>query len=129
MLRSKLSDLSLEEVIQGVEQFVRALGFQEVEPAPWPARDGGYLLATRWTDGGQERILVRYMKVDSNVGVSEAREVLDVLGQHTDCLGAYFLVTSDFTPSCKKLADESKGQLALVSGIEFYRHLHILGLL
>jgi hypothetical protein len=69
------------------------------------------------------------MKVDSNVGVSEAREVLDVLGQHTDCLGAYFLVTSDFTPSCKKLADESKGQLALVSGIEFYRHLHILGLL
>ena len=129
MLRSKLSGLSFEEVLLGVEQFIRALGFQEVEPAGLPARDGGYLLATRRTDTGQERILVRYMKVDTNVGVSDAREVLEILGRQRDCLGAYFLATSDFTPSCKKLADESNGQLALVSGVEFYRHLHILGLL
>lgn len=129
VLRSKLAALSLDEVLQGVEQFIRALGFQEVEPATWPARDGGYLLASRTTDAGKESILVRYMKVDTTVGVSDAREVLETLGQQGECLGAYFLATSDFTPSCKKLADESKGQLALVSGIEFYRHLHILGLL
>jgi len=44
-----------------------------------------------------------------------------------DCVGAYLITTSDFTAACRKLADESQGQLALVSGAELYRHLHILG--
>ena len=38
-----------------------------------------------------------------------------------------FLPTSDFTSSCRKFADDSDGRLALVSGSELYRHLHILG--
>ncbi len=43
-----------------------------------------------------------------------------------DCLGGYLVTTADFTNACKSLADESEGRLALVSGAEFYRHLHIL---
>jgi putative transposase len=44
-----------------------------------------------------------------------------------DCLGAYLITTSDFASSCRKFADDSDGHLALVSGSELYRHLHILG--
>ena len=44
-----------------------------------------------------------------------------------DCTGAYLITTSDFTTACRNYADETEGQLALVSGSELYRHLHILG--
>jgi hypothetical protein len=44
-----------------------------------------------------------------------------------DCIGAYLVTTSDFTASLKTYADDSGGLLALVSGTELYRHLHILG--
>jgi hypothetical protein len=41
-------------------------------------------------------------------------------------MGAYLIATSDFTPACKKHADQPGGKLALVSGAELWRHLHIL---
>ena len=58
----------------------------------------------------------------------EAKAMLRALGKQDDLLGGYLVATTDFTPACKKLAEESQGKLALVSGPELVRHLHIWGM-
>jgi len=54
--------------------------------------------------------------------------LLQALEPRSDWLGGYLVTTSDFTSACKKAADQSSGRLALVSGAELWRHLHIQGL-
>jgi hypothetical protein len=110
-----------------VETFIKALGYPEVEALDDPDEEGGYLLAWREAEGIVERILVRCIRTHDNVGVGKGRALLKAMETRRDCIGAYLVTTSDFTASCKALADESGAQLALVSGAELYRHLHILG--
>jgi hypothetical protein len=110
-----------------VETFIKALGYPEVEALDDPDEEGGYLLAWRQAEGVVERILIRCIRSSSNIGVSKGRALLKAMETRRDCVGTYLVTTSDFTATLKTLADESGGELALVSGAELYRHLHILG--
>lgn len=131
ILRRELSSLGDSELIEALEQLMDALGFAhsqrleaQAEADEEPHQD---MLAWRTTPTGDEQVLARVVRRDKNVGVSEGRSLLAALDERPDCLGAYLVSTSDFTGACRTLADESEGRLALVSGVEFYRHLHILG--
>jgi hypothetical protein len=86
--------------------------------------EGLSLLST--ADSG-ERVLVHLLRSDGNLGVYDGRALLEALAQQPNAQAAYLVATGDFTPACKKLAEESDGRLALVSGMEFFRHLRILG--
>jgi superfamily II DNA or RNA helicase len=127
VLREKLVELSPDTLMAAVETFIKALGYPEVEPLDDPDEEGGYLLAWREAGGIIERILVRCIRSNDNVGVGKGRALLKAMETRRDCVGAYLVTTSDFTASCKTLADEAGAELALVSGAELYRHLHILG--
>ncbi len=127
VLRSKLSELSPDTLIAAVETLMKALGYPDVEPLDEPDEEGGYLLAWRESGDEIERVLVRCIKTHKNVGVAKARALLKAMETRRDCMGAYLVTTMDFTGSCKNFADDSDGRLALVSGAELYRHLHILG--
>jgi superfamily II DNA or RNA helicase len=126
-LREKLSELSPDTLMAAVETFIKALGYPEVEALDDPDEEGGYLLAWRQAEGVVERILIRCIRSSENIGVSKGRALLKAMETRRDCVGAYLVTTSDFTATLKTLADESGGDLALVSGAELYRHLHILG--
>jgi hypothetical protein len=127
VLRSKLSELSPDTLIAAVETLIKALGYPEVEPLDEPDQEGGYLLAWREDGDEIERVLIRCIRTHNNVGVAKARALLKAMETRRDCMGAYLVTTTDFTASCKNFADDSDGRLALVSGAELYRHLHILG--
>jgi hypothetical protein len=129
-LRHQLESLSEQELVHALEQLMQALGFPhsqrletEVEDGEAPRQD---VLAWRLGPAGEEKALARVIRSGKNVGVAEGRSLLATLDERGDCLGAYLVATTDFTHACKALADESDGRLALVSGAEFYRHLHIL---
>jgi hypothetical protein len=127
VLRSKLAELSADTLMAAVETLMKALGYNEVEPIGEPEEHGGYVLGWQDTPEGVERVLVRYLASNKNIGIAEARNLMKDMQGRGDCTGAYLITTSDFTTACRNFADESDGQLALVSGSELYRHLHILG--
>jgi hypothetical protein len=127
VLRSKLAELSADTLMAAVETLMKALGYTEVEPLGEPEDQGGYVLARQDTPEGVERVLVKYLASNKNIGIAEARTLMADKKSRGDCTGAYLITTSDFTSACRNYADESEGQLALVSGSELYRHLHILG--
>jgi len=126
MLRAQLGGLSPENLMAGVAGWMQALGYPQCDPAGEPTEVGGDLVASRETDAGTERILVRVIRSEKNVGIGEAKILLKEASLQK-CAGAYLIATSDFTPACKKHADQAGGKLALVSGAELWRHLHILG--
>jgi hypothetical protein len=126
LLRSQLAGLSPENLLAGVAGWMQALGFPKCEPASEPTEVGGDMIAWRETDGEPEQVLIRVMRSQKNIGIGEAK-VLMKEASLKECLGAYLIVTSDFTPACKRHADQSGGKLGLVSGAELWRHLHILG--
>lgn len=127
ILRSRLSELSPDTLMAAVETLIKALGYPETEQLDEADDEGGYILAWRVDGPEVERVLVRCIRTESNVGVAKARALLKAMETRRDCMGAYLVATADFTASCKKFADDTDGQLALVSGSELYRHLHILG--
>jgi hypothetical protein len=127
ILRSRLADLSADTLSAAVETLIKALGYSEVEAVGEPEPQGGYLLAWQDTPEGLERVLVQYIASNKNIGIAAARSLMGEMEDRGDCTGAYLITTSDFTTACRNFADESEGQLALVSGSELYRHLHILG--
>jgi hypothetical protein len=127
VLREKLSELSPDTLMAAVETLMSALGYPETEVLDSPDEEGGFMLAWREGEQGFERVLVRCLQTNDNVGVAKARALLKSIEMRRDCVGAYLITTSDFTAACRKQADESGGTLALVSGAELYRHLHILG--
>jgi hypothetical protein len=127
VLREKLAELSPDTLIAAVETLMNALGYPETELLDTSDEEGGYLLARREGEQGVERVLVRCLQTESNVGVAKGRSLLQSMEKRGDCVQAYLITTSDFTSACRKLADESEGKLTLVSGGELYRHLHILG--
>jgi hypothetical protein len=127
-LRTNLQDLPPDDLLNGVAQWVKLLGFDEVEITR-PADDaGGELTARRTLEGSTEQVLVRCVRSEKNVGVAEAKALLEALEPEPEWLGGYLVTTSDFTPACKKAADKSAGRLALVSGADLWRNLHIQGL-
>lgn len=128
LLRSNLMDLPPEGLLQGVAEWVKLLGFEEVQSSGPADENGGELIARRRVEGQVEQVLVRCVRRDKNVGVAEAKALLEAIGAGADWLGGYLVTTSDFTAACRKMADKSGGQLALVSGAELWRHLHIQGL-
>lgn len=127
ILRSRLAELSADTLMAAVETLMKALGYTEVDPLGEPEEQGGYLIASQKTPEGFERVLVKYMASNKNIGIAEARSLMEAMQARGDCTGAYLITTSDFTTACRGYADESEGQLAMVSGSELYRHLHILG--
>jgi hypothetical protein len=127
LLRSEISDMTPQELLAGVLAWIGALGFPEAEILEEASERGGEILAARTLVSGKEQVIVRLLRTDKNVGVSEAKSMLRELNRREDLLGGYLVVTADFTPACKKLAEESQGKLELVSGAELARHLHILG--
>jgi len=127
VLRSRLTGLSADTLMAAVEMLMKALGYDQVEPLDGPEEEGGFMLAWREGEQGTERVLVRFLRTDENVGVAKARALVKSMEMRGDCQGAYLITTSDFTAACKSFADETEGRLALVSGPELYRHLHILG--
>jgi hypothetical protein len=127
-LRTNLMGLPPAQLLDGVAQWVRALRFDEVETTRAADETGGDLTARRTVEGQTERVLVRCVRSEKNIGVAEAKGLLQALEPRSDWLGGYLVTTSDFTSACKKAADQSSGRLALVSGAELWRHLHIQGL-
>jgi len=127
ILRDRLAELSPDTLNAAVETFMKALGYSDVEPLAEGDDEGNYLLAWRESEDAVERVLVCSMGSHKNVGVAKARALLKAMEMRRDCVGAYLITTSDFTSSCRKFADDSYGRLALVTGSELYRHLHILG--
>jgi hypothetical protein len=111
----------------GVETLMKALGYPESKLLDEQELGPGHMLAWRDGEEGVERVLVRCIQGPDNVGVAQGRSLLKAMEARGDAVGAYLMSTSDFTSACRKLADESEGRLALVSGAELYRHLHILG--
>jgi hypothetical protein len=73
------------------------------------------------------RVMVRCIRTETNVGVAKARVLVKAMITYGDCMGANLVTTTDFTASCKNFTDDSDGHLALASGTELFRHLHILG--
>ncbi len=107
---------------------MKALGFHRTQVRAEPDERGGDLVAFRKEGGIEEAVLVRCISQEKAIGVGEGRSLLKVLDADPELLGAYLVSsTTEFTSACRKLADESDGRLALVSGTELYRHLHILG--
>jgi hypothetical protein len=129
MQREQMANLTPEGLLAGATQLMLVLGFPETQIVRGPEEGGGDLLAWRKGEGGEGRVLVRCVQAQKDVGVGEGRALLAALEARADCSAAYLVSTTDFTSSCNKLADESAGRLSLVSGAEFYRHLHILGAL
>jgi len=127
VLREHVTRLAPEELLDSVGKLMSAWGFPQTEILRGPDESGGDLLATRESDSGPERLLVRCVRGTKDVGVGEGRALLADMHNWSDCFGTYLVTTSDFTSACKKLSDESQGRLALVSGVELYRHLHLLG--
>lgn len=127
-LRTNLMGLPPAGLLDGVAQWVGALGFDQVETTRAADESGGDLTARRSVEGHTERVLIRCVRSEKNVGVAEAKALLQSLEPRHEWLGAYLVTTSDFTSACKKAADQSSGRLALVSGAELWRHLHIQGL-
>ncbi len=124
-LRTALAELSEEELREAVGVLLEALGFALTETLSREEAPGIFLLATSEETG--ERVLVRVLQQEENVGVAAGRELLEASAERQEAEGAYLVTTSDFTAACKTLADDSDGALALVSGSEFFRHLRILG--
>ncbi len=125
--REQLLGMTAEKLLANAARLMLAFGFPQSEPLSSPVEGGGDLVAARPAWPQDERVLVRCLRSEKDIGIGEARELLAALGEHPDFLGAYLVATTDFTPACKKLAEESRGRLTLVSGVELYRHLHILG--
>ncbi len=127
VLRDRLVEISPDTLMAGVETLMKALGYPEATLLDEQELGPGYLLAWRDGEEGVERVLVRCIQGPDNVGVAQGRSLLKEMEARGDSVGAYLMSTADFTSACRKLADESEGRLALVSGAELYRHLHILG--
>ena len=123
-LRLALDRLEDPELRDAVRAFMAALGFPHSEPVQLEAIGGISLISSAETG---ESVLVHLLRSEGNLGVGEGRVLLQALDDQADAQAAYLVATADFTPACKKLAEESNGRLALVSGIEFFRHLRILG--
>jgi hypothetical protein len=127
-LRDQIAKLTPEQDEDALRALAEALGFMQTESVEHPDEHGCSLIAWREDETGlDERILLRLVRSERNVGVKEGRRLIKDLGQHEKCVGAYMVAVTDFTTACKKFADESNGRLALISGDEFLRHLHILG--
>lgn len=126
-LVERLDELAPETLSKRVTQLMEALGFPEVEEVEPLDETGGDLLARRAVEEALEQVLVRVIRSEKNVGVGLGRELLEDMHARGDCQAAYMISTTDFTSACKDLAQESQGELALISGGELGRHLHILG--
>jgi hypothetical protein len=127
-LRLQLTRLTPGQLRAAVQQLMNALGFPDTESLGEPKNKGGDMLAWRRDEQNKvDRVLVRYIRSEKNIGVKQGRKLLKELDRRLDSLAAYLVATTEFTSSCRKLADESEGRLALISGTELYRHLHIIG--
>ncbi len=115
------------ELTEGVTDFIHALGFPDIEQLFGNSQAGVDLLAWREAEGRIERILVRCLTEEGNVGVADARLALDLLDEHPDISRAYLVGIGDFSAAAKKTAEESDGRLELISGSELARHLRLLG--
>lgn len=124
-LRSRLESLTAEELASAAEAMLALLGFDSTRRLTDAKDDGLTLQACR--AAGADCRLVHCLRTGRTVGVQEARALLEEADLHPDCRGALLLVTSEFTPACKKLAEDSGGRLALLSGEDLYRHFRALG--
>lgn len=127
MLRREIASLSDEDLFSALSTLMEGFGFPLVEQVE--DENGGALgiVATRSASPAAGQVIARYVRSESNVGVAEGRRCLELLDEYPGALGSYLITNVDFTQACRNLADGSDGKLALVSGPEFYRHLHLLG--
>jgi Restriction endonuclease/SNF2-related domain len=124
-LRYRLDSLTPEELAAAAEAMLALLGFDSTRRLTEAGEEGLSFLACR--RGGADCRLVHCLRTGKNIGVQEARAVIEEAEQREDCRGALLLVTTEFTPACKKLAEDSGGHLALLSGEDLYRHFRELG--
>jgi superfamily II DNA or RNA helicase len=127
VLRRRLLDLEPGKLLEAVIRMLAALGYDNVERLEVVEEQGGDLLAWQVFEDDVARILVRYFRTSENIGVGDARKLLDAMEERGDCSAGYLITTSDFTPACRTLTEESGGRIELVGGSELFRHLHILG--
>jgi superfamily II DNA or RNA helicase len=127
VLRRRLMDLDPDKLMEAVVRMLAALGYDNTEQLDVNAQEGGDLLAWQIFEDDVVRVLVRYFRTSDNIGVGEARKLLDDMEARGDCNAGYLITTSDFTSTCRTLAEEIRGRLELVNGSELFRYLHILG--
>ncbi|HET7011346.1 MAG TPA: SNF2-related protein [Anaerolineales bacterium] len=125
-LRSRLGGLTADEWASAAEGLLRARGFDTTRRLTAPEESGLSFIACR--PGGGECVLVRCLRTVKTVGVAEARQTMEDADKRPDCDGAYLLTMSDFTPACKKFAEETGGRLMLLGGVDVYRHLRSRGM-
>jgi hypothetical protein len=126
VLRSRLLGLDPDRLHDAVIRMLAALGYENTELLDF-SEDGGDLLAWQFFEDDVIRILVRYFRTQENIGVAEARNLLDRMEKRGDSNQGFLITTSNFTSACRTLAEETRGRIELVSGSELFRHLHILG--
>ncbi|HMK07618.1 MAG TPA: restriction endonuclease [Anaerolineales bacterium] len=127
-LRRAWSAFDDEGLAGAAESLIRALGFTQVERVRPPDSSGCDFLAWVTSPSGAARIFIRCLRLEAAGEVEEGEAILDELKDRPDCVGAYLIATTEFTPACRRLAEASDGRLALVDGSEFLRHLRVLGL-
>ncbi|HSB89452.1 MAG TPA: SNF2-related protein [Anaerolineales bacterium] len=125
-LRSRLDTLSAEQLAAAVEGMLAGLGFSSTRRLTPAEVVGLTLLACR--AGETDCRLVRCLRTGRNIGVQEARALLEEADARPDCRGALLLVTTEFTPACKKLAEDSHGRLRLFSGEDLYGSFRQMGI-
>ena len=124
-LRSRLESLTADQLASGVEAMLGTLGFESTRRLTEADAVGLTLLACR--SEGTDCLLVRCQRTGRNIGVTEARELLAEAEARPDCRGALLIVTTEFTPACKKFAEDSRGRMRLFSGEDLYQHFRNLG--
>jgi hypothetical protein len=127
-LRKSWEAFDSEGLASAAESLIRALGFTQIEQVGRPDESGSDFVAWVTSAAGAERIFIRCLRLEMPAEVVEGEALLDELKDRPDCLGAYLIATTEFTPACRRLAERSDGRLVLVDGSEFYRHLRVLGL-
>lgn len=127
ILRTQLASLSSGDLMIEIKLLMEAFGYPSSEILGDREGSDGDLLAWREGEEGIERVLVRCIRSEKNVGVGEGRKLLQAMEDRGDCLSAYLIALTDFTPAGRKLSEESKGRLELISGSELNRTMHVLG--
>ena len=122
-----VSGMDPAELTDAVADFIHAMGFPEIEQLFGDTDDVIDMLAWREIEGRIERVLVRCLADEGNLGIAEARQTLDLLDLYPDISRAYLVGTGDFSPAAKKSAEEAEGRLELISGSELARHIRLLG--
>jgi hypothetical protein len=124
-LRARLESLSAGQLEAAVEATLGRLGFTTIQRLSDAVAGGPTFVACRGKR--TDCRLVRILRTGRNIGVQEARDLLEEAAQRPESPGALLMATTEFTPACRKYAEDTGGRLSLMAGEDLYAHFRELG--